>query len=505
MGEYGEAGSRNNAGPEKIDLTKYLGDFGQGIKKFWWLVIGLAVVFAAQAFFSVSYSYVPTYVASATMSVRSAGTTASYVNAQTAEQMAEVFPYILTSGVLKNVIAEDMGVESVPGSISVTADEGTNLLTLSVTSGDPEQAYAVLQSVIKNYPKVAEFVIGQTELTILDETGVPEDTGREQVIRGSYRRGAMKGAVIGLMIMMFYIVTRRTVKSRKEVKRAVNLEDYGTIPFVAEKKRKKSKVSSTVSLLSEQVPQSYLEAIRKLRIKVMREMESGNHKSLLITSSIPGEGKTTLSINLAIAAAKQGRKVILVDADPRNPSVARGMNEEGEYPGLGQVLRGKVTIEEALKEVEVPDGKMQVLFGGKASERDSKLLGTKAMEALLAELEKRADIVILDTAPSELLADAPAVGKFVDAALYIVKYDCAKKRQIRNGVQALAMSGVKILGFAFNADKAGNNRGANYGYSYGYGKRSDYSRYGNYGHYGHYGRSGNGGESADAYGRVYKE
>lgn len=506
MSEYREKGRQQTEGPEKIDLSNIIRDTWQGIKKLWWLVIGLAVIFAIQSYFSVTSSYHPEYIASATMSVRSAGTTAEYVNAQSAEQMAEVFPYILTSGVLQDVIAEDMGMDSVPGVITAEADEGTNLFTLSVSADDPQLAYNILTSVIKNYPKVAEFVIGETKLDILDETGIPSDTGRATVIRGSYKRGALKGAVIGLLIMMIYIVTRRTVKSRKELRKAINLEDFGSVPYIAEKKRRNSKVASTVSLLNERVPQDYLEALRKLRIKVMKDMEQESYRSLLITSSVPGEGKTTLAANLAIAIAKQGKKVILVDCDPRNPSVASFMNEEEKHPGLGAVVRGKVTMDEALTDVDVSAGELKVMYGTEPNEKDSRLLGTRAMRDMIKQLEEKADIVILDTAPSELLADAPAVAKFVDAALYVVKYDYAKLRQIRDGIQSLEMSGVDILGYVFNADQTSRNRGYSYGYSY---KRYDsygqISKLGHYGHYGHYGNNPEVGQTEDSAGRVFKD
>ncbi|MDO4313150.1 MAG: polysaccharide biosynthesis tyrosine autokinase [Eubacteriales bacterium] len=500
MSEYRETGSKRIDESDKIDLMEFMQDVYQGIKKFWWLVIGLAAIFAVQSYFSVSSSYQPEYVASATMAVRSAGTSSmSYINTQSAQQMAEVFPYILTSGVLQDVVAEDMGMESVPGNISASADEGTNLFTLSVSANDPQLAYNILQSVIENYPKVAEFVIGETTLDILDETGIPSDTGRTVVIRGSYRRGALKGAVIGLVIMALYIVTRRTVKSRKKLKTGVNLEDYGSIPFIREKKRKKETFYSSISLMNDRVPQVYLEAIRKLRVKVMKEMEQRGYRTLLITSSVPGEGKTTLAVNLAIAIAKQGKKVILVDCDPRNPSVADTMNDQEEHPGLGAVLRGKAELAEAMTAVEVSGGRLEILYGGEPNDKDSALLGTRRMRELLKVLAEHADIVILDTAPSGLLADAPALAKFVDGALYVVKYDYAKLRQIREGIQSLDMSGIGILGYVFNADKSSKSRAYGYGYSYGY-KR--YGSYGNYGHYGHYAASG---RSGDKSGRVMKD
>ena len=493
---------RENSGgrPEeldKIDLSDLMVDVCHGIKKFWWLVIGLAVALAAQSYFSVSTSYHPQYVASATMSVRATGSSASYINAQSAKQMAEVFPYILTSGVLSDVVAEDMGLDYVPGTITATADEGTNWLTLSVSAGDAQLAYDILQSVIENYPKVAQFVIGDTELTILDETGVPEDTGREIVIRGSVKRGAAKGAALGLLIMALYIVTRRTVKSRKELKKGVNLEDFGSLPFVPEKKRRKKKFLSSINLMNARVPQWYLEAIRKIRIRVMNEMQQKEAHSLLVTSSVPGEGKTTMAVNLAIAVAKQGTKVILVDCDPRNPSVAAYMNEKGKHPGLGAVLRGKASLDQALTTVEGLDGRLEILYGGAPDNRDARLLGTRGMKKLIDMLKEQAEVVILDTAPSELLADAPTLGKFVDCALYVIKYDYAKLRQIRDGIRALDMSGVNILGYVFNGDRSSG--GGAYGYSYGY------KRYGGYGGYGGYGHYQSGRRKKDTSGRVQKD
>ena len=84
-----------------------------------------------------------------------------------------------------------------------------------------------------------------------------------------------------------------------------------------------------------------MEAIRKLRIKIMKDMEENQFKSIMITSSIPGEGKTTLAVNLAISIANQGKKVILIDCDMRNPSDAGVMNEQETHPGLGAVLKKK--------------------------------------------------------------------------------------------------------------------------------------------------------------------
>lgn len=483
---------------EKIDIISLAGDFLYGLKKLWLLILVLTLAGAGISYFRTSYTYTPQYVASATMSVTAPG--GQYIGAQTASQMAEVFPYILTSGVLEDVVAREMGMDSVPGSISATAEEGTNLLTMSVTSDDPQMAYDILHTVIDCYPEVAEFVLGNTSLTILDETGVPSDTQKEVVVRGSYRRGAVMGAVAGLVILCLYILLKKTVKSKDKLKSQINLPDMGSLPYIRNKKRKKKPEQNKVSLINERTPASYQEAMRRLRIRVLKEVEENQTKTIMVTSSIPGEGKTTVAVNLAISLVRQGKKVVLVDCDLRNPSIADFLGITEQRPGIDSVLHKKAAVTDVLTEIDVNgENKLTLLLGEEEEKTDISLLGSKRMEGLIAELKNMADVVILDTAPAQLLADAALMARFVDAALYVIRYDYTKMYKIREGIQALAMSKIKMLGYVFNCDR--NSGDGKYGYGYGYG----YRRYGSYGHYGRYRDTGKRDKKEDLSGRVIKD
>lgn len=486
---------------EKIDIISLAGDFLYGLKKLWLLILVLTLAGAGISYFRTSYTYTPQYVASATMSVTAPG--GQYIGAQTASQMAEVFPYILTSGVLEDVVAREMGMDSVPGSISATAEEGTNLLTMSVTSDDPQMAYDILHTVIDCYPEVAEFVLGNTSLTILDETGVPSDTQKAVVVRGSYRRGAVLGAGAGLVILCLYVLLKKTVKSKDKLKSQINLPDMGSLPYIRNKKRKKKPEQNKVSLINERTPASYQEAMRRLRIRVLKEVEESQTKTIMVTSSIPGEGKTTVAVNLAISLARQGKKVVLVDCDLRNPSIGEFLGITEQHQGIDSVLHKKAAVADVLTEIDVDgENKLTLLLGEDEEKTDISLLGSKRMEGLIMDLKNMADVVILDTAPAQLLADASLLARFVDAALYVIRYDYTKMYKIREGIQALSMSKIKMLGYVFNCDR--NSGDGKYGYGYGYG----YRRYGSYGSYGHYGRyrdTGKRDKKEDLSGRVIKD
>ena len=395
----------------------------------------IVIACTLRSWLSTSISYTPQYVASATVSVTTPG--GSYGNIESAQEMAAVFPYVLTSGVLEDVVMNDMGLDYLPGTIDVQAEDGMNMLTISVSSDDPQMAYDMLTSVINKYPEVAEYIFGETKLQILDETGIPSDTRKEVVIRGSYKRGALQGIILSGLILCLYAFLKRTVHSKEQINKKINLHDLGSLPYVKMKKR--------------------------------------------------------------------GKSVILADCDPRNPSVAAVMNDTEKHPGISAVLRGDVTLKQAMTHADIPDTRLRILYGGEPDEDGASLLGSGKMQKIVEAMREAADYVILDSAPSELLADASLLAKFVDSVLYVVRCDYTKMAKIKTGIETFMMRDVKIMGYVFNADTAQQSGRYGYGYGYGYGR---YSRYGGYGHYSGYSRYSRklrgAGKAADKDGRILK-
>lgn len=461
---------------EKIDIISFLSDYMHRFRRLWWIVVLLTIAFTALNYYRVSTSYSPTYVAEATVSVEivNGGT---YANRNTAEQMGNIFPYILTSGALSDVIAADLGVRSVPGKIQVYNISGTNLLTISVTSSNAENAYKVLQSVLKNYPEVAQYVVGQTELNVIDDSGIPSDSGRTAVIRGSMRRGAIVGFLLGLLLILIHALSFRTVRNETELRSLLNISCLGTLPFCQKKQRRKVE-RSEINILTDTTQSEYIEAMRLIRTRLERQIEG--KQVIMVTSSISGEGKSTVAANLAISMAVKGKKVILVDCDLRNPTVSRIFGLKESFPGLLSVLNGTASLEESLYEVTSrgePVG-LTLLPGSDKESRLVEILGSDVMKETIDRLREKADVIILDTPPSAVLVDAMMLVRHVDAVAYVVMSDFAIRRYIFEGVEELKNSGAPIAGCILNG---GRVHSAGYGYyGYGYGKKYGYG-YGTYG------------------------
>ena len=268
-----------------IDITELLSDYLRIFRKMWlWLLI---FVLAGSAVFYVRarLAYTPIYTASATFTINiqdeqqagtTSGTTAFYDNT-TAKQMAETFPYILTSGVLKRQVAKDMGI-AVTGSIQATVAENTNLFTISVTDQDAERAYQTLQSVIKNYPEISEVIVGKTYMEMLDETGIPAQPDNPRDFKGSAVKGGILGAFLVAAWAALLVVTRRTIRKESDVNRWMNTKCLGTIPQIKFKRRSK-RVNKRLILTEPQVEDAFQEPLRIIRNKIEQHAKRYNNNT----------------------------------------------------------------------------------------------------------------------------------------------------------------------------------------------------------------------------------
>lgn len=471
-----ETTSNNRQELQKIDLISLLRDYFHSLRRLWVLVLLLTLGMTALSYYRTSTNYTPTYVAEATVSVEMVNSSDT-ANRKTAEQMEKIFPYILSSGALSDVIAADLGTKGVPGTIRASNISGTNLLTITVNSGNADTSYQILQSVLKNYPDTAQYVVGQTRFTVVDDSGVPGDTGRTTVVRGSIKKGALAGLALGLILAALHALTFRTIHSEDELRSVLNVVCLGTLP-ACQKRLRREGDQNEINILYDANRKEYVEAMRLIRTRLERQMK--DKKVLMVTSSVAGEGKSTVAANLAISMALKGKRVILVDCDLRNPSAGRIFNLKESYPGLLAVLNHQVELDEALCEIknnDVPTG-LTLLPGADKPSRLVEILGSDAMKETLAQLRERADVVILDTPPSAVLVDAMMLVRHVDGVAYVVMSDYARRRYVFDGVEELTSSGAPVVGCILNGGRTHTGKYGYYGYKGRYGYGYGYGYYG---------------------------
>ena len=207
------------------------------------------------------------------------------------------------------------------------------------------------------------------------------------------------------------------------------------------------------------------EAYRQVRTNLEFAGPDGLHPSIVVTSAVQSEGKTSLATNLAVIAGHAGRNVVVVDADLRKPMVAKYLNVS-PTSGLTDVLTGRKTLDEAL--YPLPGERVSVLSSGPIPDIPSELVGSAAMVELIEELEQRFDLVIIDTPPALMVTDALLVGVNVGGIVLVTRMGETTKAGLRKAVASVERVRGTLLGIVANAATEPEDSAYGYGYGYGY-------------------------------------
>lgn len=485
MNEY-EIRQREDEEEIEIDLGVLLCDLWKGFKKFWWIFLILCSLLAGMNLTRSILRYRPMYQSQVTFTVSTQSnydetntTYAFYYNQSTAEQLEKLFPYILQSDVMQARIKEELGAEAINGSISAEAVPNSNLFTMTVTGSNGKEAKDILEATIKSLPDVTKYVIGETKLNIIQ----PATTPKTAYNKPNYRREAAKGLAVGMiisvMMLTLYAVFRKTIRKVDDFQSVLNMKCLGVMPQVHFKAHKKS-INQDVSIINAKTGRPFRESVKSLSLKLDRQMKEKNQKVILVTSTLPEEGKSTVALNLAMTFAEQGKNVLLIDMDLRNPTQAKNLGIDENAVGLEYVLRGNAAPEEAIQQTEQG---IYFLGAQRACPKVSALLTRAALTKLVRKYRPQMDYIILDTPPCGAISDAVTISDVCDGILYVIRQDVAKQGQILDGIQQITSHGAQLLGGILNGVE---NSLSGYGYHY-YGKYGyGYGGYG-YGKYGGYG------------------
>ena len=239
---------------------------------------------------------------------------------------------------------------------------------------------------------------------------------------------------------------------------------------MAKTKRDKSKHRSSADFMiasGNDVPFNYVESFKSLRTNLNFIAATEKLNTFILTSAIPGEGKSNTAINLAITLAEDSKSVVVVDCDLRKPSLNRYLQLGRNFKGVTDILTGNATVEEAL--IQFEDLGIHVLTAGAVPPNPSEMLSAEPMQKLVEDLKGAFDYVILDTPPVSVVTDAAILGRYADGALLCVRSDYAPKETVQLAKERLTAVGVRILGVVLTGfDAKNDHKSSAYSYTYEY-------------------------------------
>lgn len=381
----------------------------------------------------------------------------------TEKQMAS-YAEVASSPIVLEPVASTLNIDvdarALSRALSATVAADTTILVISATDEDPvlardianavaDQLASTVGSLSPERPDGSETV----RATMLSEAEVPETPSSPSTTR-NLTLGLALGLVLGVGIALLRDVLDTKVRDEADISSVTALSPLATVPV------DESATGHPVFMHDDSMSLR-AEAIRRLRTNLQFVDFGDRPSSIVVTSSVPGEGKTTTAINLAASLADAGARVILVDADLRRPSVAKYMGFEGRV-GLTTVLIGRANVEDVAQPWQGTS--LDVLPSGQIPPNPSELLGSRAMSRLLTDLAASYDVIVIDSPPLLPVTDAAILSKMAGGTLVVAGADRLQKHQLRTSLEALEKVDAHVLGIVLN--KAQRKERDRYAYEY---------------------------------------
>lgn len=442
------------------------------LRKHWVLVVVSAILgLAAGA--GASLLATPEYQSRTQLyvSVRSDGGTSSELvqGANYSRQIVNSYVAVVKTGVVLDPVVEQLQLDMTGAQLSeyVSAASPTDsaLINITATSSSAEQAAQIANAVGESFQNVVRTQLEpETEngaspvsLTITQNALVPSAPVSPNVLI-NLALGLLVGLAVGYGIAILRSVLDRRIYSRDDIEQVTDKPILGGIiddPNVAKNRL----------VVNSQPHSPRAESFRALRTNLQFLHTGSKGKVFVITSSNPGEGKSTTSLNLALALAQAGSRVAVVEGDLRIPVFSEYLGIEGGA-GLTDVLIGRADLEDVLQ--RWGQNEFFVLPAGRIPPNPSELLGSAEMEKLLGTLREQFDYVIIDAPPSLAVTDAAVLGKLAAGLLVVVAAGSTTRPELEGALEALDTAGTSVLGVV--ATMVPPKRPESYGYGvYGYG------------------------------------
>jgi tyrosine-protein kinase len=448
-----------------VELRDYL----KVVRRRWRLIVtSLLVVVAVAALVTIRTT--PEYQSRARLFVSTTDQSASeaFQGGNFAIQRVSSYADLVNGQELASRVIDKLDLKMTPpqlsGKMTATVVPDSVILEISVTDPDPALARQITQAAAQ---ELAGFVSeletppgkanAPVKATIVDAANLPTSPVSPQPLR-NIGLAIVLGLLLGIGLAVVRELLDTSVKGPEDIAELADAPVLGGILYDPD--APKHPLLTDLSLHSPRV-----EAFRILRTNLQFVDVDRKMKVFVVTSSVPGEGKTSTASNTALALQTAGQRTLLIDGDLRRPQLATLFGLEGTV-GLTSVLLGRIDLDEAIQEHRTSG--LAVLTSGALPPNPAELLQSRAMKQLLDAARLDYDVIIIDAPPLLPVTDAALIAAQVDGAIVVVRQGKTTRDQLSHSIERLTAVGARPLGITLNMVARRGRKGYGYGYGYGY-------------------------------------
>lgn len=436
-----------------------------------WLSIAVCAVLGLLAGVGITLVSPKTYTATSTSFVASTATGADatgnsiYAGSQFAAAQTQSYILLVSSPLVLDPVIKDLSLnmtaDELRGEVSASSPQNSVILHVTATDRNAELAAKIATATAKELGNVIEksvapHINGQSLITVtLTQPALTPSAP------SSPRRtlNVALGFIVGLAAGVILAVARQrldtSITSPDDLQAMTAMKPLGVIGSIKDLQKN--------PLIDSDHTKRYAEGFRRIRSSLQFVDVDHPPRAIVVTSAMPGEGKTVTSCNLAIAMAQAGARVCVVDADLRIPKVAEFFGVEGGV-GLTNVLAGQHDLDDVL--ISWRRDLLTILAAGTLPSDPSAVLGSDAMAETMRELRDRFDVLIIDVPPLLPVADASIVARLGDGALLVARHRRTTREHLRHALDALRAADARLLGTVLTCVPISRSVARAYGYGY---------------------------------------
>lgn len=361
---------------------------------------------------------------------------------------------------------------SIRNCLTMTAVDGTEVMQITAVTKDAEISAELCRAIANLAPEFLIRVVSSGTVETIDEAKINNSPVAPNVPKTSVT-GALVGMLLAVLIIFLIDFFDNTIKDSELISKKHQLAVLGEVQSRGTKKSRKMEREHYL-ITDKSVPFNITESYKTMRTNLIFSLSTSDKKIVAVSSPLPGEGKSTIAANLAIALSQMDEnKVLLIDADMRKPVQHKVFNVKNNA-GIAEYLGKMKQKPECIQKTDVPN--LDIVTSGSLPPNPSELLGSEQMEKLLSEVSSEYDYIIIDMPPVNIVSDPLTIGGKISGMVVVTHYGKTTYDDVDELMRKVQTSDTKILGFVLNEIESKNN--GKYGYSkkykyYSYGEKSE--------------------------------
>ncbi len=409
-----------------------------------WLVFFAAIIGLIIVYISGRSVYTAEYTSSATLIVHvKTATYQAYSNLSASSEMATIFSEVFVQPSIKEKAGEYMGTEKFDGKLEARVLTNTNIITLSVTDSDPQQAYTELNAVLETYPQISDTIFSNAVIDIMRPPQIPRSPSNS--VPSSFKPAVVCGLMLMVLVAIIILsLLRDTVKDESSFEEKIGAKLVGTVvhenkyktlnDFV---KRKESNLLVDNAFTSFRFSENY----QKISARLEYLNRNEGDKVFLVTSVAEDEGKSTAAANIAISLASRGKNVVILDMDFMKPALDSVLDISADKDNDFGTYLSKKNVNGKFDLKRYKSSRVYAALNGGRHFDYVDWINSDRVKDFIAKVRENFDFIIVDTPPISVSADVSTISHMCDKSLLVVKTDYVPTADINDAVMLLDADG----------------------------------------------------------------